>query len=298
MIKSQEILDEDLLASARRGETEACLQLILNGANINATNIHGSSPLLRAAYARRVETAFVLIDKGADTNARDAAGNSILHISGEWPSEDYERLMGLGLDPNTRNKSDESPLHVVNDLAKVESLLSAGADVNACAASNTPLHLALMRRNWAVSERLVRSGANTEISDYSHHTVMLAELRRGSWAGVSLLVALGVKAKPWAGKNREWRRLISMSPLHAAAAGGHTQLALRLINEGENPFLLFRRKKASEIAIETGHLELASLLQACEARCAIDMAIDAALPGNTNGRVAAKRRTKRSYGNS
>ena len=61
--------------SALSGQTEATKLLIEKGADINARNQDGTTALHGAAFLGRVETAKLLIEKGADINARGNDGS-------------------------------------------------------------------------------------------------------------------------------------------------------------------------------------------------------------------------------
>jgi ankyrin repeat protein len=98
-----------------------------------------------------------LLERGADVNARNGAGNTPLHLAvylGLY--EVVQILLMRGAEPNTKNNMGKTPLHLllqkyqsyydheVNDMLVVERLLlEYGADVNAQDEDNkSPLHLA------------------------------------------------------------------------------------------------------------------------------------------------------------
>lgn len=267
-------LTNDLVASAERGDTPACLRLLAQGADIDAADGNGDRPLLVAALRRQVPTAFALIECGANIQTRKKSGDSILHDAAEWPITDFTRLIALGTDVNALNATNTSPLHCVNDTDRAIALLRAGADPNARVKSGqTPLSNSLWIRNWELTELLVGFGASPDEAGPYGRSLLAIEQFRSSWEGASLLVALGAQSKPYLGRNRLWRRLFSLPRLHAAAAGGHTALALKLVDAGEDPARIFLRKTASGFALENRHFETAGALQACEARAAIDLIV-------------------------
>ena len=63
------LLDKQLLDAARYGRTETVRLLIAQGANVNAKDDDGWTPLHLATKYDRTETARVLIEKGAKENA-------------------------------------------------------------------------------------------------------------------------------------------------------------------------------------------------------------------------------------
>jgi ankyrin repeat protein len=63
--------DHELLLAAERGDTATARLALRSGADVEARDGHGRTPLLRAALADRVDTARLLLAAGADPDARD-----------------------------------------------------------------------------------------------------------------------------------------------------------------------------------------------------------------------------------
>ncbi len=80
----------------------------------------------------------LLLASGADPNARDSSGETALHImlkngdAGALPGHinSLKGLLAAGADPNARDASGETPLHRVRNGYDVELLVAAGADPN------------------------------------------------------------------------------------------------------------------------------------------------------------------------
>jgi ankyrin repeat protein len=60
-----------LLLAAERGETQHALELLQQGAAIDAQDEHGRTPIMRATYAQQTETVAALLRAGADVDIRD-----------------------------------------------------------------------------------------------------------------------------------------------------------------------------------------------------------------------------------
>ena len=73
--------DNDLIAAAKRGDTELCKRLLENGADVNAADEVGWTPLHSAAANGKTETCKLLLENGADINAEDEGGKTPLHYA-------------------------------------------------------------------------------------------------------------------------------------------------------------------------------------------------------------------------
>ena len=67
-------VDRTLIVAAARGDIEAVKQHLATGADVNAKNEVGGTPLHFAALEGRKEIAELLITKGADVNSRTRDG--------------------------------------------------------------------------------------------------------------------------------------------------------------------------------------------------------------------------------
>lgn len=85
-----------------------------------------------------------LLAQGADPNAADEDGDTPLHLA--WHPKVARLLIENGADPNARTNTEVAPLHWAANKYIVEVLVAAGADVNARAGGiedATPLHMAV-----------------------------------------------------------------------------------------------------------------------------------------------------------
>ena len=71
---------------SKRGAVGSTALLIDKGANVNAADHDGNTPLHLAAYHNRFDVVALLINKGADVNAKSDKGNTPLHLV-NMPSE-------------------------------------------------------------------------------------------------------------------------------------------------------------------------------------------------------------------
>jgi hypothetical protein len=71
----------DLIQAAFNGNQARVAQLIDRGANVNARDDYGYTPLMWAAQEGYIQTLEALLKRGADVNARDKAGRTALLIA-------------------------------------------------------------------------------------------------------------------------------------------------------------------------------------------------------------------------
>ena len=70
-----------LQSAARKGSPTMVVMLIAAGANVNALNNYGLSPLHVAAFSGRADNASILAAAGADVDLQDKLGNTALHYA-------------------------------------------------------------------------------------------------------------------------------------------------------------------------------------------------------------------------
>ncbi len=92
--------DEDsLLLAAEMGDTAEVVRLHENGANLDAKNDKGFTPLMLAATMGKTDTAERLIELGADLEAKDNDGQTPLMLATTMGKTDTaKRLLELGAD--------------------------------------------------------------------------------------------------------------------------------------------------------------------------------------------------------
>jgi ankyrin repeat protein len=152
------------------------------GADVNAKNIDGKTPLHQAAYFNKnPEVITTLIEAGADVNAKNVVGATPLHAAAliNRNPEVLRVLIEAGADVNAKKAVGETPLHTaaaygINNPETLTFLIQAGADVNAKDYfGKTPLHAAA-KWKWNANPEaitlLIKAGADLNAKDVNNWT--------------------------------------------------------------------------------------------------------------------------------
>jgi len=161
--------ERTLLDAAQDGQTKEVLEHLAAGADPNARDASGTTPLMYAAYYGDFLLVSELIDAGADVTAENAFGTSaITEAAIIGHPQILSALVAAGADPNFENPEGETPLMDVArtgniDAAKV--LLEAGADINAQEdwGGQTAVMWAAARSNAEMVRFLAANGADLDL---------------------------------------------------------------------------------------------------------------------------------------
>ena len=146
--------------------------LVEAGADVNARGmVTKDTPLVLALIHSRLDIAVFLLERGADPNI--PAGSGQLPISYATTSEMIETLLKHGADPNMSTNQSQSPLFkAVYWPTRLKALLQAKAEVNVVDKDGyTPLILAAEKGLDAAVQLLLQFGADATICAPSGRTV-------------------------------------------------------------------------------------------------------------------------------
>jgi ankyrin repeat protein len=163
------------------GDTNALRRsLLTNREALNQPCPHGRTLLGDAVRAKRAESAGALLALGADPNARENRGYTPLHLAAMWNTREIaQRLLEAGADVDARDEHSLTPLHHAARAGNTELaalLLQHGANVNTpttrppddmvtMPAGATPLHWAAHAGRLDVVRLLLRHGANPALTN-------------------------------------------------------------------------------------------------------------------------------------
>jgi ankyrin repeat protein len=198
--------------AARKGDVKKVKEFLASDSKlVNDKDKNGDTPLHQAALHGQIAVAQVLIDAGADVNARnnyapfipDDLGKEFSSSNHQDPvillhSQASNTTHALNTQGVTANdlKDGYTPLDLAEFAANhnklVQLLVAHGADVNARATSGaTPLFWAVMRDQKDDVKFLLDHGANPNIPDAYGNTILDCAIHLGFQSEVGLLVDKG-----------------------------------------------------------------------------------------------------------
>ncbi|KAI9767151.1 MAG: hypothetical protein M1839_004624 [Geoglossum umbratile] len=217
-----------LVASAGAGHNQIVQLLLENGADVNAKGTH-STALQAASSKGHYEVVELLLRNGADVHAPGPLGTALQVASSRNRYKIAELLLEKGADVNAQGGGGGNALHSAAfdgyvEIAKL--LLENGANVNAQegAYSNPLLAASMMGRSQMV-ELLLEAGADVTVrdGDYGSNALQTASSFNHS-AVVALLLAKGADVNAQGG--------VYGTALQAASYSGCSQTATLLLEKG------------------------------------------------------------------
>ena len=126
----------------------------------------GYTPLHWATAINHQEITQILINAGANVNARTKMKETPLHLVDD--KKIAEMLLQEEADVNARDEHRQTPLHravTMNHIEKAMALIEAGANIKAKDVDkNTPLHLAVAEGHIEMVPFFINKGANVNAS--------------------------------------------------------------------------------------------------------------------------------------
>lgn len=213
---------ERFVDAARKGDLLFVKKWIRRGMDPNGLSQWSESALHAAASANQVDTVRYLIFSGAEVDARDFLGKTPLLLAVEkFSSHSVAVLCANGADLNSRDTLQETPLLAAirgQNLFLTKKLLEEGARPNISdARSNSALHLAVEMNDPALVKSLLAYGADPSLVDSQGRTPLhLCALRSNAfadWVDSGMTVFWGILWGNSSGSNdarTEWEEGVSL----------------------------------------------------------------------------------------
>ena len=229
--------DVRLLDAVRKADRKAVRELLRNRVDVDAAQPDGSTGLVLAADRNDLEVADLLIRARANVNAANEYGATALAVacaSGNIAM--IELLLAAKADPNAALLSGETPLMTAVDNGNMDAaraLLEHGADVNLkeSRGGQTALMWAVANRDPEIVKLLVEHGADVRARSNGTFTPLLFAAQQGDVESGRALLRGGADVNESRSKDR-------MTPLMVAAASGHKDFSVFLLDEGASPLLM------------------------------------------------------------
>ncbi|MCL2104127.1 MAG: ankyrin repeat domain-containing protein [Kiritimatiellaeota bacterium] len=135
------------------------------GANVNAKDVFGRTPLHWAAICGNIEAIKFLVSQGADVNARDSKGYTPLHQAARGNIEAVKFLVSKGADVNAKNILGGTPADVASGNKEI-----AIATLDEIAQRVTPADMAKGNGNVEVIKFLESKGTDVNAKDSNGET--------------------------------------------------------------------------------------------------------------------------------
>ena len=254
LLLSTTLQAQDLVKLVQQGERQAALELIRQGADVNALQPDGTSALHWAVYHVDVELVDALLRAEAKPDYVNNFGSSPLaEAINVGNLQLVEKLLDAGADADYRNQDDQSALMLAVNIGNLEIaklLIEHGADVNVVEklTGQSALMWAAGQGSAPLTRLLLDHGADATVRSYINDwpsqitsepraqyriaaglTPLQFAVRSGCMGCVDDILATGVDINEPTPEG--------VTPLMIAIDNSHYDVALHLLDEGANPHI-------------------------------------------------------------
>jgi ankyrin repeat protein len=251
-----------LLEAAGNGDEDAILAAIAAGADVNARDADGNTPMILTApqslFGKERKIVEALVQAKAQVNAVNKDGVSALMVAASAGRDGYVRLL-LQNDAKADLRDNDGWTALMwaadgGEWSAANELIEAKANVNAADKKGwTPMMMALVRGRGSVVEHLIKGGATMPAKAPDGSTaIILAAYGRD----LSCIVQVLDNAQPFDGRDSD-----GWTALEIASYNGDGQIVMALLRRGLDPSLKDKEQKtAIDRARENDNPEIVALL--------------------------------------
>ena len=231
-------VDSRLVDAEKEPDRASVRALLQQHVDPDAASVDGDTALHWAAYWDDLETATELLRAGANANASNRYGVTPLSLAcTNGNAAMIDLLLKSKAEVNGALPGGETPLMTAARTGKVEAvktLLAAGADVKSKdeERGQTALMWAAAEGNTSVVELLIQSGADLHAVSKGGFTALLFAVREGKPDVVRALLKAGADVNETLQKPS---RQAGTSAMSLAVANAHFELAAMLLDAGADP---------------------------------------------------------------
>ncbi|XP_044726613.1 serine/threonine-protein phosphatase 6 regulatory ankyrin repeat subunit B-like isoform X3 [Chrysoperla carnea] len=251
------LTDRDSYVNIKRKITKLLLD---HGANVDAQTRDGSTALQFAIWNDHSQVVEVLLEYNANVNVRNHIDRETpLHVSAR--SRDVEickMLLNKGADVDAKEKNGSTALHIATEEGSneiVKLLLERGAKVDSKNKCNiTPLYLSAQRDHQEIIETLLKFGADINSRNkYGRTALHIASFKEHVKVVTTLLeYGCDINSRDWVGK----------TALHIASHLGHNEVVTTLLEYGSDINIMTKKNLTPlDYAIETTTAETIEILK-------------------------------------
>lgn len=234
-----------LHCAAKLGHDRILSALLEGGADKDAVDQDGLSPLSLAAMKGHLPIVQALLGAGCDVNIRDTCGRTALHVAAvRGHDEVLSILLTNGADKDAVDQNGDTPLIKSAAIwrkppAIGEALIAAGADVNLRSTSSgrAALHHAAGNGSDALVRALLQSGADKDVRTNNGTTPVMTAAARGELIVFDTLLGAGADLNLRCTSD-------GSSLLHHAAGGGNAEIVSVALRHGADVDALDRRGRS------------------------------------------------------
>lgn len=219
-----------LLHASGYNQTEAALKLLELGADTELANEYGRTPLLNVAReSGNADMARILVDHGADINAVDVFGDTPI-ILAAWRG--FSAIVNLLLDHNAEVPvTGDTAVRLVRNAAErgldrlMSLMVTRGVDLSIGSRhGGSLLHAAAMGGSAGIVSLLLEQGLTVNEADVFGWTPLHYASGKGRYAAAEILIEHGADVNA--------RTLAGHSPFSLAEAKGRTEIMDLLVTAG------------------------------------------------------------------